>query len=116
MIGGHGGSVDGVGVWFPPARSDYDHYIADQGETPDWGVIYPGYGGMSAGYLERHQAVEAIRARYFESRGTPEKIERSKIEDVPIEHINAELQATGVAWRAEQEGYWYLYRIPAPHP
>lgn len=111
VIGGDGGSVDGADVWFPPARSGYDHFIAEQGETPDWGVMYPGYGGMSAGYLERHRIVQAIRSRYFESHGTPEKIERSKIGDVPIDHINAELQAAGFAWRAEQEGHWYLFHV-----
>jgi len=113
VIGGDGGSVDGAGIWFPPARSGFDHYLAEQGETPDWGVIYPGYGGMSPGYLERHRIVEGIRAKYFVANGAPEKVERSKIRDVPIEYVNKELQAAGYAWRAELEGHWYLYRTPS---
>ncbi|MGX8009477.1 hypothetical protein ACVDG8_010930 [Mesorhizobium sp. ORM8.1] len=112
IIGGDGGSVDGENIWYPPARSGYDDYLTKQGESPDWGVMYPGYGGMSAGYLQRHQIVQAIRAAYFHAQGAVDKINRSKIEDVPLAHINLELQASGLLWRAEQEGHWYIYSIP----
>jgi hypothetical protein len=112
VIGGDGGSVDGAAIWYPPACSGYDHYLAGQGQTPDWGVMYPGHGGMSAGYLERHRIVAEIRARFFQKQESPEKVARSKIDDVPLDYINSELVAQGFAWRAQREGYWYLYYIP----
>lgn len=113
VIGGNGGEVDGANVWFPPARSGYDHYLAGLGETPDWGVMYPGYGGMSPGYLQRHRIVQAIRSNYFKNRGITVSNERSKIHEVPIEYVNSELKSAGFDWRAEQEGHWYIYRSPA---
>lgn len=112
IIGGDGGSVDGENIWYPPARSGYEDFLAKQGETPDWGVMYPGYGGMSPGYVQRHQIVQAIRAAYFHAQGALNKIKHSKIADVPLAYINSELQAAGFPWRAEQDGHWYIYRVP----
>ena len=112
VIGGDGGSVDGTAIRYPPARSGYDLFLAEQGQVPDWGVVYPGYGGMSGGYLERHKLVASIREKFFLSQGLPEKLFASKIDDVPISYINSELEALGLAWRAEKEGHWYVYYIP----
>lgn len=112
IIGGAGGSVDGSRVWFPPARSGFDYFLAQQGQTPDWGVMYPGYGGMSAGYLERHRIVTEVRATFFQRENKLEKLSSSKIDDVPLEYVNSQLDVKGLDWRAKVDGQWYLYYIP----
>lgn len=114
VIGGDGGSVDGTDVWYPPARSGWEHMLIQQGETPDWGMTYPGQGGMSPGYLWRHQIVDRIRTKYFTEKQTPEKIKRSKIDDVPLDYINSELRSSGFHWQAAQEEFWYIYFISNP--
>lgn len=114
IIGGEGGSVDGTNIWFPPAQSGYIHYLELQGQTPDFGVQYPGAGGATGGWLQRQQIVAKIREEYFKKAGQKTKIQSSKIEDVPLEYINEELKEAGCSWRARiEKKYWYLYYVPA---
>lgn len=113
IIGGEGGSVDGSDIWFPPAQSGFIQFLEAQGQTPDFGVQYPGSGGASGGWLAKQEIVQAIRIEYFDKTGQKSKKETSKIEDVPIEYINSQLAQRGYAWRARiDRKYWYLYYIP----
>lgn len=113
IIGGEGGSVDGTNIWFPPAQSGYIQYLESQGQTPDFGVQYPGAGGASAGWLQRQQVVIKIREEYFKKTRQEAKLQSSKIEDVPLEHVNESLKDSGYPWRARiEKKYWYLYYLP----
>jgi hypothetical protein len=113
IIGGEGGSVDGTNVWFPPAQSAFIQHLESQGQTPNFGVQYPGAGGASGGWLHRQQIVEKIREAYFKESGNERKIQSSKIGDVPLEYINEMLKQSGYPWRARiEKKYWYLYYIP----
>jgi hypothetical protein len=114
IIGGEGGSVDGTNIWFPPAQSAYIQYLESQGQTPDFGVQYPGAGGATGGWLQRQQVVEKIREEYFKKTGHEAKIRSSKVEDVPLEYINEKLKESGYSWRARiEKKYWYLYYVPS---
>lgn len=113
IIGGEGGSVDGTNIWFPPAQSAYIQFLESQGQTPDFGVQYPGAGGASGGWLQRQQVVAQIREEYFKKLGQAAKLQSSKIEDVPLEYVNQRLKEYGHPWRARiEKKYWYLYYIP----
>jgi hypothetical protein len=116
IIGGEGGSVDGTNIWFPPAQSGYIRYLETQGQTPDFGVQYPGAGGATAGWLQCQQVVVKIREEYFKKTRQEAKIRSSKIEDVPLEYINEKLKQAGYQWRARiEKKYWYLYYVPNIH-
>jgi hypothetical protein len=113
FIGGEGGSVDGKNIWFPPAQSGYIRYLESQGETPDFGVQYPGAGGATAGWLQHEQIVSKIREEYFREHQQEAKIQSSKIEDVPLAYINKKLETSGHSWRTRiEKKYWYLYYVP----
>ncbi len=113
IIGGEGGSVDGHNIWYPPAQSAYIQFLESQGQTPDFNVQYPGAGGATAGWLERQKVVLKIREDYFRRSGQDTKLQTSKIEDVPLEHINEALRSSGLPWRARLDRkYWYLYYVP----
>jgi hypothetical protein len=113
IIGGEGGSVDGINIWFPPAQSGFIQYLESQGETPDFGVQYPGAGGATGGWLQRQQVVVKIREEYFNKTGQEAKIQSSKIQDVPLEYINERLKEAEFPWRARiEKKYWYLYYAP----
>lgn len=115
IMSGEGGSVDGEGIWFPPARSPLERGMAIPGlpfPTDEYGTALPGQGGMSGGYHERFQIVGRIRDEYFRKCEQEEKIKSSKIGDMPLEALNAELEKQGYPWRAEIEGRWYLFRVP----
>jgi hypothetical protein len=112
-IGGEGGSVDGINIWFPPAQSGYIQYLESQGQTPDFGIRYPGAGGATGGWLEHQEIVLKIREEYFKKTGQEAKIQSSKIEDVPLEYIDEKLKEAGYPWRARiEKKYWYLYYVP----
>lgn len=113
IIGGEGGSVDGTHIWYPPAQAGGKECLEEMGMAPGWGEPWPGQGGMSGGYFEKHKIVADIRAEYFRAKGKPEKIEKRKIEDVPLKYMNAKLSEAGFDWRARIERkYWYLYYVP----
>lgn len=113
IIGGEGGSVDGTHIWYPPARSGGIEFLEEIGQVPGWGEGWPGQGGMSPGYFRKHQIVSGVRAEYFLKNGQKEKLEVSKIEDVPLEYVNEKLAEAGYDWRAKVERkYWYLYFVP----
>lgn len=116
IIGGEGGSVDGVDIWFPPAQSSFTQFLESEGKTPDFGVQYPGAGGASGGWAQRQAVVAKLREAYFNEKGQISKIQSSKIEDVPLDYINAKLENAGYPWRARIERkYWYLYYVPRKH-
>lgn len=113
IIGGEGGSIDGTNIWFPPAQSGYIQHMESQGQTPDFGVQYPGAGGATGGWLQRQQIVAKIREEYFKNAGQEAKIQSSKLEDVPLGYINERLKEAGYSWCARiEKKYWYLYYIP----
>lgn len=114
IIGGEGGSVDGANIWFPPAQSGYASVMQEwTGQTPDFGVQLPGEGGATPGWLERQDVVKKIREDYFKANGQEEKIEASKVDDVPLDYINQQLEKRGYPWRARVERkHWYLYFVP----
>jgi hypothetical protein len=113
VIGGEGGSVDGRDIWYPPGRSPMETVLRQQGQTPDFGVMYPGQGGMSGGYASRYAIVVSIRADYCRSNNMMDKINHSKIEDVPLGYINTALSDKGYPWRARYDDqYWYVFFVP----
>ncbi len=113
IIGGEGGSVDGTHIWYPPAQSGFVQFLEEHGQTPDWGAILPGQGGMSGSYFVKHKIVAEIRAEYFRENGMTDKLASSKIGDVPLDYVNAKLAKAGYDWRARiDRKYWYLYYVP----
>lgn len=113
IIGGEGGSVDGTDIWYPPAQSAYIKYLEDQGQTPDFGIQYPGAGGATEGWIQRQQVVTEIREKYFKDMRQADKLKSSKIGDVPLDYVNNALANVGYPWRARiDKKYWYLFYIP----
>jgi hypothetical protein len=114
IIGSEGGSVDGAEVWYPPAQSGYIDSLLSQGQTPDFGVQYPGAGGASAGWNQKNEIVRQIRETYFRETGEIAKISKSKIRDVPLEYINEKLSQVGHPWRASYDKeHWYCFYVPS---
>ena len=92
--------MDGGSIWHPPAISGYEVAAMASGRTVDPKIRQYGRGGMSPGYLIRYQEVQLIRAAYFaETDKHPESI-ADNIDAVPVDYINAKLEAQGFNWRA----------------
>ena len=98
--GGEGGSVDGNGVWYPPARSGYEIAMEAQGQPIDPRLRRFGRGGMSEGYAARYKIVEGVWAEYFESHRRNPISALEDVEAVPLDYVNWQLSEMGLDWRA----------------
>jgi hypothetical protein len=99
-VGGEGGHVAGPGVWLPPARSGYEVHQRALGLPVDPYLAQFGRGGAMPGYNEKVTVVDRIREDYLRSYSKMSPASMYNVHSVPLEYINAALQAMKEPWRA----------------